>query len=119
MHGILRMAAVVLLLTIPALPGAQAMPLPAPPAAHPAGCHSHGPAIPSPAPTSYQCCGNGHHAAIPNALFSLRSSRRSLAAQLCSLEASENPGFDGVACFHCAGLAVASTSPPGIAPLRI
>ena len=30
------------------------------------GCHSHKPTAPAvPAPTSYQCCVNGHHAAIP------------------------------------------------------
>ncbi len=89
MYGILRTDAVLLIFTMGcALIGAHAQLFPAAQASHPAGCHGRGPGIPSrshfpapiPAPTSYQCCVNGHHAAIPNAAFSLRS----MAAQLCS-----------------------------------
>jgi hypothetical protein len=81
MPGSLRMIALLLLVLMAGtLPGAQALAFPEaqplPPHPHPAGCHSPGstvPATPDPAPTSYQCCVNGHHAAIPNASFTLGS----------------------------------------------
>jgi len=94
--------------------GAQAMAF-SPVADHPAGCHGHEPAIPMPAPTSYQCCVTGHHAVLPNAPFSFGSGD----AQLCRLDA----GWDlnlAVAVFRPLAVLVApSDSPPITAALRI
>ena len=110
------MIAVLLVGTIfAALPGAQALAFPAPSVAHPAGCHSHRPAIPSPAPPSYQCCVNGHHAAIPNTSFSSRP----LDVQICGLAGSEQLRFGFARNRHSVSFAVPSNSPPGAAPLRI
>jgi hypothetical protein len=118
MHRVLRMVAVWLLIPMAmALPGAQAMSSPAAPARHPAGCHSPAPATRFPAPTSYQCCTNGHQAAMPNASFALRSSIS--VAQLCSLDGSGGPRLSFVSCLQSAVLVVPSNSPPGVAPLRV
>jgi hypothetical protein len=121
MPGSLRMIAVLLLAaTAMSLPGALALPA-APPVhihLHPAGCHSSkptAPAVPDPAPTSYQCCVNGHHAAVPNGLFTLRS----MAAQLCSLAAAEQLRLSSASYRHSTISVVPSNSPPGAAPLRI
>ena len=109
------MIAVLLAGTIVAgLPGAQALAVPGAPVGHPAGCHSHRPAAPSPTP-SYQCCVNGHQAAIPNASFSSRP----LDARLCGLAGDEQLPV-GLACDrHFVTFVVPSNSPPGAAPLRI
>ena len=123
MPGSLRMIAGLLLAaTATSLPGAQALALPAALPVHihlhPAGCHSPkptAPAVPDPAPTSYQCCVNGHHAAIPNGLFTLRS----MAAQLCSLAAAEQLCLSSASYRHSTISVVPSNSPPGAAPLRI
>ncbi|HEY6370975.1 MAG TPA: hypothetical protein VIX37_10375 [Candidatus Sulfotelmatobacter sp.] len=114
MHGLLRMVAVVLLLTMAAMPGAQAMPFPAVEAAHPAGCHGQGPATPVPSPTNYQCCANGHQAAMPNAAFSIGL----MVAQICSLEHCDGAGLRFVS-LPSAVFVVPSNSPPGAVPLRI
>lgn len=85
---------------------------------HPAGCHGHGstaPENPSPVPTSYQCCVNGHHAAIPNASFTLRSAT----AQLWALNSVDKPSLDFVSSLASDKLLALSNSPPGFAPLRI
>jgi hypothetical protein len=111
MHGILRMLAILLSLTVAtALPGAHDLPLPA--AA--AGCH-HQPANPSPAPRNYQCCASGHDAAMPSAALSLLL----MASHLCGFDHSDGPRRDFVRLAHFAVLIVPSNSPPGIAPLRI
>ena len=120
MHGILRMAAVALLVTMAAaLPGAHGLQVSTAQTEHPAGCHGHGPATPSPSPsnlpTSYQCCVSGHHAAIPNSAFSLRST----ASQLCQLDRGEDLGLKSVLRHDPAVMLVSSYSPPGTAPLRI
>ena len=115
MHRIWRIPAAVLLFTMAAMLDLQALSFPAAPSGHAAGCHGHGPAAPSPGPSSYQCCVNGHHAAIPNPSFSLRV----MDAQLRRLEDGETARLGYVPLAASALSAVASDSPPGIAPLRI
>jgi len=123
MQRIWRMVAIRLSLTVAtALSGAQALPFPAPQSGHhhhnPAGCHEHGPAAPSPpspAPTSYQCCVNGHHAVIPSAAFSTRP----LPAQFARLDGGEDFSLSSTLSAHFSLNVVTSNSPPGIAPLRI
>jgi hypothetical protein len=115
MQGRWRMLAMLLLVIAATLRGTQALASPAMPADPPAGCHSDSPALPSPAPSSHQCCVNGHHAAIPNALFS----DSPLAAQLCSLAATEQLRLGFVPNHRPAAGDVSSSSPPGVAPLRI
>ena len=130
MHGTLRMVATLLLLaTALALPGAEAMPSVAP-AGHAAGCHvhgayghgphndgayRHGPANPVPASTDYQCCVNGHHAAIPNLSFSLRF----MAVQVSSLDGTDGPRLALLLRLNSAVFVFPSDSPPGPVPLRI
>jgi hypothetical protein len=115
MHGILRVVATLLLFTMAlGLPGAQAMPSVAP-AGHAAGCHGHEPATPSPVPTSYRCCVNGHHAAIPNLSFSLRV----VAAQVGSLDSNDGPRLASPLRLNSSLLVFPSDSPPSAAPLRI
>jgi hypothetical protein len=110
------MVAMLLLITIAAAsPGAQAVALSGPQPGHPTGCHHHGPAIPAPANTSYQCCVNGHHQAIQSTSFSLRP----LVARFCGLDAGEGISLGSVLCKHSAVMTVPSNSPPGSAPLRI
>jgi hypothetical protein len=116
MHGNLRMIALLLLVTMAGtLATAQVELFPAAQESHPAGCHGHAPAIPSPAPTSYQCCVSGHHAAIPNAAFSLRPE----AAQICSLDNGAEPVLTLVPCYRASVRIVPSSSPPSAVPLRI
>jgi hypothetical protein len=124
MQGSLRTVAVLLVVTMAAaLAGGQAFAFPEAQAVllhpvhlHPAGCHSSKPLTPaSTLPTSYQCCANGHHAAIPNASFTVRST----AAQLCSLASVDEPRLN-FACFLNSGkLLTPANSPSGGAPLRI
>lgn len=115
MHGILRVVATLLLVAMAlGLPGAEAMPSVAP-AGHAAGCHGHGPATPLPVPTSYQCCVNGHHAAIPNLSFCLRF----VAAQVSSLDSSDGPRLALLLRLNSAVPGFLSDSPPGLVPLRI
>jgi hypothetical protein len=115
----LRMIAVGLLGAIfVALPGAQALaeaPFSGAPARHPAGCHSHGPATPSRAPASYQCCVSGHNAAVPNAAFSSRP----LEARICGLIVILPSRPDAASGRFSVIFVVPSNSPPGAAPLRI
>jgi hypothetical protein len=117
MPGSLRMIAVLLLVTMTAaLPGAPALGFPAMEARHPAaGCHGHGPATPSPEPTSYQCCVSGHDVAIPNASFSSRL----LASRLCGLAADEQLRLGFAPDRHSVMFVLSANSPPGAAPLRI
>ncbi len=116
MHGILRMVAALLFISIAwTFTTAQVELFPATHVSHPAGCHDHSPEIPSPTPTSYQCCVNGHHAAIPNAAFFLRPG----AGQVCGLARSPELVLNVVPCFRSSRLLVSSSSPPGMAPLRI
>src|SRR5260370_28398667 len=115
MHRIFHMAALLLLAaTASTLQGATALrPSTAP--AHSAGCHGDQPATPSPAPSRYQCCVNGHHTALPNAPFAFRS----MAAQPGRLDGSDLSHRDAVCRFHLAFLVFPSNSPPHISPLRI
>jgi|GEM_PF-5063317 len=75
MQWLARMVAVLLLGALAAAqPGTQVLASSAGPPLSAAGCHGHMaphgsvPAIP--ASPKYQCCVNGHHAAIPSAVFS-------------------------------------------------
>ena len=116
MHGILRMVAALLLMTVScAMASAQIQLLSVGQVSHPAGCHNHSPEIPSPTPTSYQCCVSGHHAAIPNAAFSLRPGT----GQVCGLDRSPELVLNVVLRFRSSRVLVPSSSPPGMAPLRI
>ena len=123
MHKLSRMVAMGLLLSMAAvISGTPAMASVPPQAAHPAGCHghapaSHVPAVPFPAPVSYQCCASGHDAALPNAAFAL--SLTSAAKPLSSLDAGNNSGLDSITSLYPTTLLVPSMSPPGAAPLRI
>jgi hypothetical protein len=115
MHGILRAVAGLLLITMAAMPGAQAMPFPA---AHPAGCHGGGPVpnFPSlPSPTNFQCCVNGHHWTLPSMSFSIRP----LLAQFAASDGGEDLSLASTLSAHFSLNAVTASSPPGIAPLRI
>lgn len=114
MHGMMRMLALALMMAMAAVPNAPAMPFLAQ-AAHPAGCHSHGPASPIPSPVDYQCCASGHQAAMPNIAFSLRSA----SAQLCLLHGGEDLELESVPRQFPTGEIVSSYSPPGTSPLRI
>jgi len=99
---------------VTAFPGAQAMERSAPPLSHPAPCHSQSPVSPAPAIPDYHCCASGHHAAIPEVSFSLRS----IAVRLCWLVAAEQTRLT----FHpdtFSPSAAPFRSPPGAAPLRI
>jgi hypothetical protein len=111
-----RIAGLLLITMATALSGAQALAFPAAQAVplhrHPAGCHA--PAAPAHAPTSYQCCVNGHNVAIPNALFTLRS----MAVQLCSL-AVDGPRLNFASSLNLENLLAPANSPPSGAPLRI
>jgi len=99
-----------------ALPGAQALSaFSIAPARHPAGCHSHSPATPSPTPLSYQCCVNGHAAAIPNAAFS----NRPLEAQVCGMAVAQQLRLDSSSDRLSVLFVVPSNSPPGALSLRI
>ncbi len=117
MQPSLRMTAVLLLGTILAgVSGALAAAVsPALTTGHSAGCHGHGPATPSPAPVSFQCCVNGHHAAIPNASFTLRSQDAAISASV----ADEQLRI-GFACHrNSVEFLFSSNSPPGTTPLRL
>jgi|SRR5579864_6801304 len=106
-----RMVAGLLLVVIAAtLPGLHALAFSA---AQPAGCHSHGPA--SPHPATFQCCANGHQAAIPNAAFSPPA----MDVQMCRRAAGELGRFSLASDRHSVMFVVPSISPPGMAPLRI
>jgi hypothetical protein len=108
-------ALLLLVVTVAAFPGAHALAFSATQPAHPPGCHHHGPATPSPAPISFQCCVTGHQAAMPNASFSPGD----LAARLCALAAGEQFS-QGFALGRLPAMLIApSNSPPGTAPLRI
>lgn len=110
-----RTIAVLLLVTIAAaLPGAQALAFAAPQPEHPAGCHRQNPATPTPARNNYQCCVNGHHHAMASASFSLHP-----LVALFDRDAGEGLWLYSGFSYPAAALAIPSTSPPGISPLRI
>jgi len=96
------------------LPGVQAFAFCSPPPAQ-MGCHSHGPAAPTPAPVSYQCCINGHHWTIPSALFSARPRL----AQFSKSDSGEDFSTASIFSAHFSMIVIPACSPPGIAPLRI
>jgi hypothetical protein len=62
--------ALILLAVLLLVPSVWAAGLPTPQLVHPAGCHQHGPMLPSPAPVSHQCCTSGHQWAIAATNFS-------------------------------------------------
>ena len=73
------------------------------------------PEQPSRVPVSYQCCVNGHHAAIPQAMFSARP----LLALFSKSHGGEDFSLASVLAAHFSTVIVPASSPPGIAPLRI
>jgi len=110
MHTTSRLVAVLLLCTMAsAMPGLRAFARSATPT-HPVGCHGH-----APAPLSYECCVNGHHAAMPNLAFSTRPPL----AQAASLEPDQKILQASDFFRHCTVSVVPSYSPPDAAPLRI
>jgi len=62
--------ALILVAALLLAPGVWGAGLPATQVTHPAGCHQHGPTLPSPAPVSHQCCASGHQWAIVGTTFS-------------------------------------------------
>lgn len=116
MQTSLRMIAVGLLGAIfAALPGALAAAVfPGTPAGHAAGCHSPRPAT-SPAPSSYQCCVNGHHAALPNASFASRA----LGERVSGVAVAQQIRLDSAPDRRSVMFVVPSYSPPGAVSLRI
>jgi len=78
-------------------------------------CHGHMPEQPARAPLSYQCCVNGHHAAVPPATFSARP----LLALFPKSHGGEDFSPASVLAPHFSTVVTPSSSPPGIAPLRI
>lgn len=78
-------------------------------------CHGHMPEQPARVPVSYQCCANGHHAAIPQATFQARP----LVALFSKSDGGENSSLASVVAAHFSMIVAPSSSPPGVAPLRI
>jgi len=116
MHARLRTIAVLLLGTVVAgLPGAQALAVPAASTGHPAGCHSHRPSTPTPAPPSYECCVTGHHAALPNASFASRG----LGERVCGVAVAQQIRLNSAPDLLSVMFVVPSYSPPGAVSLRI
>jgi hypothetical protein len=109
------MIAVWLLVMIAApLPDALAMNFLAPQPVPPAGCHHHGPAVPSPAPANFQCCVSGHHVAVPSVSFASQP----LVELRWVQEGGRRPRIS-FSFFPSSLFIVPSDSPPGAAPLRI
>jgi hypothetical protein len=118
MGGISRMIGVFLLgVMVATLPDAQTFALTAASPAHAAGCHEHGgaPAAPEPVryPVNYQCCANGHHAAVPATTFVPDD----LAVQNCHL--TDGLFLSSSRLVDSAIPVDPSHSPPDISPLRI
>ena len=78
-------------------------------------CHGQMPEQPSRVPVSYQCCVNGHHAAIPRATFQARP----LLALLSKSDGGENFSLASVLAAPFSTVVAPSSSPPGFTPLRI
>ena len=78
-------------------------------------CHGQMPEPPPRVPVSYQCCVNGHHAAIPQATFQARP----LLALFSKSHGGENSSLASVFAAHFSTVVAPSSSPPGVAPLRI
>ena len=78
-------------------------------------CHGHLPEQPARVPVSYQCCVNGHHAAIPQATFQARP----VLALRSKSHGNEDFSLASVVAAHFSTVIVPASSPPGIAPLRI
>jgi hypothetical protein len=113
--SVMRLVAVLLVVNVVcALLSAQPSSLLATQVSHAEGCHGDRPAIPPPSSTRYDCCVNGHHAAIPSATFSLQSATAEL-----SLSRSEVPDGNFVPYFRSTLLVLVSSSPPSAIPLRI
>jgi hypothetical protein len=116
MHRLLRVVAMLLTVSLAAAwPEAQAMPFAGAPAPHSAGCHGQRPANPAPASTRYECCANGHHAAVPSGSFSLQVA----AVQVGSLGRGDGCSLAWTFGVKSATFLFPSNSPPGAAPLRI
>lgn len=118
MQWLARMVAVLLLAALAAAqPATQVLALSAGPPLPAAGCHGdmgrHSSSPTAPAPAKYQCCVNGHHAAIPSAMFS--------GHRLLTLMSGMDLGLALRSSSELASLVsfAPSTSPPQSAPLRI
>ena len=78
-------------------------------------CHGRMPEQPARVPVSYQCCVNGHHAAIPEATFSARP----LLALFSKSHGGEDFSLTSVLAAQFSTIVVPASSPPGLAALRI
>jgi hypothetical protein len=120
MQWLARMVAVLLLTALAAAqPGSQVLALSAGPPLPADGCHGHmahhGSSPATPAPASYQCCVNGHHAAIPVAAFS----GHRLVALISGLHDDFCVALRSTSHKPSPGSFAPSSSPPGGVPLRI
>jgi hypothetical protein len=80
----------------------------------PAGCHEHGPIVPAPAPSSHQCCQNGHDSAI------LLASSSSAPSFYVSAPVGLPQGKVALAVLSgLPSLAIVSGDPPLLSPLRV
>jgi len=76
-------------------------------------CPSHGPAVPSPTPASFQCCTLGHHWAMPGKMFPVNPTAMLFAEAVVQFSSNidfQSQGFASI---------FQSASPPESAPLRI
>lgn len=98
-----------------ALPGMQTLAISAdsPQSSRPAACHGHHPVTPSKAPVSFQCCVNGHHTALPSALFSPGPF-----TQASALDDQNSFRQTASESIYLQGSTI-SASPPIAAPLRV
>lgn len=113
MHGLRRIAAVMVLVSLAgSAAGVQAFAVTQ--TEHPAGCHGQMPGVPSPAPTSYQCCANGHHWAVlgPVAVIHPPAAVNFGVDLSCDLVLHDSPRL-------AAFMVFLSNSPPRNSPLRI
>jgi hypothetical protein len=116
MQAISRISRLFLLIAmICASPGVHAFVFSAARPVHLAGCHDHRPTTPSHTPVSYQCCLNGHHAAIPSAAFSARP----LVARPSALDDGAPVAPASLPSHRLEAFATHANGPPGAAPLRI
>jgi|SRR5579862_593639 len=112
----LHKIAVLLLGAVCALPGTFAGAASAAgPRVHPAGCHDRHPATPFPTPVSFQCCVNGHHAALPNASFTVGSQDARTPDLVPDFQVRIELDSDR----NSVHVLFPSNSPPGTSPLRI
>ncbi|HUJ96109.1 MAG TPA: hypothetical protein VLW84_12635 [Terriglobales bacterium] len=81
---------------------------------HPAGCHEHGQLPSNPQPLSYDCCRTGHNTAI---LQEIPGPRAALVVVARTTETEF--ALPAVSPFDLMDVALATSPPPGLTPLRI